>query len=635
MNSKKNIKIFVSHRIDQNNEIIDNPLYVPVRCGAVFDKRENVSILGDNTGENISEKRMSFCELTVQYWAWKNIDADYYGLCHYRRYLSFSPIKYEISHNENNNGCVNHEYFGDKFIRKFDLNENSMRAIIEKYDVIACEPIVVEKSNYQCMVDSPDYHNIKDMDIAIKLIKEKYPEMGTVVDEYMNSNSVRLYNCFIMKKNIFMEYSSWLFDILFSLEKEIDMSNYSIQKYRTPGTIGERLFGIYCLYLQKQKNIKFRNSQLIFIENTARISELLPYWGKNQITYVSNFNNNYVKVFSCSLISILNHIDVNKKYEFIILSKDITQENKLILTRMCEGFCNVVIQFFDPYPYFDDSKIVIKDSVYSKDLFVRPLVPYILYNYSKCVIIDADTIVQDDIAKLYDINLENKSIGAVRDTVLAGWINMDFNNTKTYVDEVLKLSNPYDYCNTGVLIIDCEKFRNKYTLEYMCSIIENQNFKVYEQDLLNVLFDGDIKFLPQEWNFFTCTNDIITNSIKSSPINDYLNYYEARKNPKIVHFANVPKPWNDPKSDFANEFWLSARKTPYYEELLFQMTQNHTVQFDKKNEVCDIRKEFSDIHFKNINNHFKIIEDRIHFIEKGFLQIVRRKISHFIKRLYK
>ena len=70
-NKKPNIKIFVSHRIDNEAETIDNPLYVNVRCGAVYDKRENIDMLGDDTGDNISEKSESFNELTVQYWAWK------------------------------------------------------------------------------------------------------------------------------------------------------------------------------------------------------------------------------------------------------------------------------------------------------------------------------------------------------------------------------------------------------------------------------------------------------------------------------------------------------------------------------------------------------------------------------------
>ena len=84
------IKIFVSNRIDLNSELISNPLFIPVRCGAVFDSRPETTILGDNSGENISERRKTFNELTVQYWAWKNVDADYYGLCHYRRYMIFS-----------------------------------------------------------------------------------------------------------------------------------------------------------------------------------------------------------------------------------------------------------------------------------------------------------------------------------------------------------------------------------------------------------------------------------------------------------------------------------------------------------------------------------------------------------------
>ena len=78
----KDIKIFVSHRIDLDSETIDNPLFVPVRCGAVYDKRENITMLGDDTGDNISNKRNFLGEFTVQYWAWKNIDTDYYGFFH-------------------------------------------------------------------------------------------------------------------------------------------------------------------------------------------------------------------------------------------------------------------------------------------------------------------------------------------------------------------------------------------------------------------------------------------------------------------------------------------------------------------------------------------------------------------------
>ena len=62
-----NIRIFVSHRIDIDSETVDTPVYFPVRCGAVYDEEGNSEIQGDDTGDNISKLRMSFCEFTVQY----------------------------------------------------------------------------------------------------------------------------------------------------------------------------------------------------------------------------------------------------------------------------------------------------------------------------------------------------------------------------------------------------------------------------------------------------------------------------------------------------------------------------------------------------------------------------------------
>lgn len=138
---KKDIKIFVSHRIDLDSETIDNPLFIPVRCGAVYDKRENVTMLGDNTGDNISEKRNSFCELTVQYWAWKNVKADYYGLCHYRRYLSFSE---NIFSNLNEKGLISESYISD--CKKYQLdNFEQISKLIEENDLVLPEYIDIKK----------------------------------------------------------------------------------------------------------------------------------------------------------------------------------------------------------------------------------------------------------------------------------------------------------------------------------------------------------------------------------------------------------------------------------------------------------------------------------------------------------
>ena len=61
-------------------------MYVPLHVGRV--NTEDLGYLGDNTGESISSKNPFYCELTGMYWIWKNEkNADYVGICHYRRYL--------------------------------------------------------------------------------------------------------------------------------------------------------------------------------------------------------------------------------------------------------------------------------------------------------------------------------------------------------------------------------------------------------------------------------------------------------------------------------------------------------------------------------------------------------------------
>ena len=168
---KPDIKIFVSHRIDLDSETIDNPLYIPVRCGAVYDEREGVTMLGDDTGDNISEKRESFCELTVLYWAWKNVKADYYGLCHYRRYISFADKSYRPKNDKS--GFYTADRLNEKNIKKFQLNNtNKIVSEISKFDFVTTpyEDIYYSwdgrhKSMYELCEDRPrdfDMRGVED-----------------------------------------------------------------------------------------------------------------------------------------------------------------------------------------------------------------------------------------------------------------------------------------------------------------------------------------------------------------------------------------------------------------------------------------------------------------------------------------
>ena len=65
--------------------------YLPVHVGA--EGKDSIGYRPDNRWENISTKNPYFCELTGLYWAWKNLDADFIGLVHYRRYFTRKEVR--------------------------------------------------------------------------------------------------------------------------------------------------------------------------------------------------------------------------------------------------------------------------------------------------------------------------------------------------------------------------------------------------------------------------------------------------------------------------------------------------------------------------------------------------------------
>lgn len=203
----------------------------------------------DNTEDNISHKNSNYCELTALYWAWKNDPTtEIKGLCHYRRYFS----KAIVSQKE--------KYF-------LTVQE------IERYFAEGIEYIVPYKSRY---VRDAIYNYLKcgrrkDMATLRKVITEKYPSYVEAYDYVLKHNWSYLTNMMITTSEQWNKYCSWLFDILFEVERNTDLTGYSKEEARIYGYMSERLLSVWILH----NHYKVKELRTVNIEEKMSVRYVL------------------------------------------------------------------------------------------------------------------------------------------------------------------------------------------------------------------------------------------------------------------------------------------------------------------------------------------------------------------------
>lgn len=567
------MKIFISTHKPTNN--ISNDIFQPIQVGTDNnDKIENI-IHDNDTKDNISCLNSKFCELTAQYWVWKNYDSDYYGFFHYRRYLSFNDK------NNNNTkdlwGNIIESSIDDNFITKYKLDSDNIEKIVRKYDIILPNKKNIlsmpkEGKNLYEQYSSSKYLYSQDLNILLNVIENKYPDFIPYAKNYFNGHTSYFNNMFIMKKEIFQEYSSWLFDILFECNKRINYDNYSKEAFRTPGHLGERLLNIYIAYLKdKNKKLKIKELQTIFVQNTSPIIEYNPAFSKKNIPIVLSSNDFYVPYLSTTIASIIHNSNPNFNYDILIMTKDILSHNRIKIQNMVKQYANVSIRFIDINPYEDKFKHLVTYGHFSIETWFRLLMPEILPKYNKVLYLDADLVVCSDISKLYNTDILDFALAACQDADTAGLYGGFLPNKKDYIDNTLRLKDPYNYFQAGVILFNLKYFREKISTKNMIQLASARKWELLDQDVLNIVAENKIKFIDMSWNVMFDWGRIRRDKIISyAPKQLQDKYEEARKMPKIIHYAGPDKPWQNPDADFAEEFWFYLKMTPFYEQIIFR-----------------------------------------------------------------
>lgn len=581
---KSKIKLLISYH--KPSVLLKNDIFMPVHSGRAeyikkylngFVQKEDYdwmmeNTIGDDTGDNISQLNHDFNELTTVYWAWKNYDAiespDYIGFMHYRRQFIFDKGK---NNSSKKNVEVTFKKLDQNVLKIINCNSDVIENVISNYDVIAAKPLDNGMTVFEYYKKC---HIISELDFCINVICNEYPLLYPCAKRFFKQNLNSCCNMFIMKRELFFEYCQFLFGIAFNFLQNYDRSNYSIDDSRM--FVLERMTAFYLYYLSQYKNIRFSTLPITFLEQPQIVQDYYPAFQDNNIPIIFSSSEEYLKYCAIAIRSIIDNSNINNTYDIFIMTKKISDFEKDRIMCMINNHKNFSIRFVEIDIYLDQfveySGEINLIHTFKSEAYHRLLIPKIFYNYKKVLYLDCDIIVEKDIAELYYTNINDYFIGASSDIEFFCLYYENRKSTDKYIENVLKLSDPYEYIQTGVLLFNIEEL-NKSDYFNNCLDFIRKNVKTYffVQDVINYVCKNKIFRFSIKWNVDWHSTFILHKHQLSKllPKKYYEEYMEAREDAYILHFTGIWKPWSQPEKQIADVFWKYARCTPFYETILF------------------------------------------------------------------
>ncbi|MEA4957709.1 General stress protein A [bioreactor metagenome] len=335
------------------------------------------------------------------------------------------------------------------------------------------------------------------------------------------------------------------------------------------------------------------------------------------INIVYSSDENFVPYLSVSLISFLEHNYSDfDKIVFYILDNGILDRSKEKLKILCEDFGSEL--------YFIatsdiENKYNIKLDLGSRDSNSYPFSAYsrlflstlLDVDIKKVLYLDADSLVVGSFKELWEEDISSYLCAGVLDII----------NPVTKIESMIIGREDDPYINTGVLLINLDKWRFDNVEKKFIDFIEKYNdfnFLHADQSVLNAVFTDKSKILilNPEFNVTLSLYELEYKNISKYVVFDYYSknvVEKAKKNP-ILHHATTTFYWGRP--------WVLGNiKIPYYD--LYKKYAEKSPFKDRiyiKGKKLSLNEKFSEFLIKRVSPSFFI-----------FLLKKKKKLNNFIK----
>ncbi len=251
-----------------------------------------------------------------------------------------------------------------------------------------------------------------------------------------------------------------------------------------------------------------------------------------QINIVYMINSKYVPYMMVSLESVIANKDMSSRYNVYILAENFTPEDIATIRKISGKNVGIIIRPTRKLAL--DKRHLGRFSSFDitlQKLFIADYLP----DVKKVLYLDADTLVQSDLAELYKTGISRDYAAAVKDGLMYQF------------PEHIAAVNPQHkdfYFNSGIMLLNLEKIRRDEIMRRAVIYFNTHNEIFGDQDVLNVVFDGRVKPLSYRYNcnstFFEEKDAAFLSSFYEESVPQTTR--EVYDRAVILHFAGH-KPW--------------------------------------------------------------------------------------------
>lgn len=324
----------------------------------------------------------------------------------------------------------------------------------------------------------------------------------------------------------------------------------------------------------------------------------------DSIVYVClSTNDKWAPFTAVTIASIMSN--TKSKVLFFVLFSELSDKRVTEINSLLKKFVNAEIEYIS-IDKKDLQKFFVGIPYVSNDTFSKILFPKIKNNIERAIYTDVDVVFKGDVAELFNENLDGHIIGAVE--------GISHSDEKDNIR--LSIDKDHKYFQSGLLLIDCKKWREQNIMSRCFEVVKNTpKLRYGDQDLLNIVFSvNNYKKLHQKY----CVIPFQLAEMQSFSEDSR----EALRKPFIIHYAGGNKPWIT-SGPLENDFWRYAAMTDFFPDIIKMRLDNDFIS-KERNVTTKQYKLFGIIPLMKVKRKFMYSQITERYFLFNFIPILKK-----------